>query len=51
MLYENLKEAGVKEEQLIQDLKKQNIKRTEDVFYAEWKHDKPLFVLPYEEKK
>ena len=51
VLYENLKEAGLEEKQLNQELKKLNIKKTEDVLYAEWKPDNPLFVLPYEEKK
>lgn len=51
VLYENLKEAGLEEKRLTQELKKLNIKKTEDVLYAEWKPDKPLFVLPYEEKK
>ncbi|MCC9021999.1 YetF domain-containing protein [Bacillus nakamurai] len=51
VLYENLKEAGLEERQLKEELKKRNINRAEDVLFAEWKADKPIYVLPYEEKK
>ncbi|MFP9170318.1 DUF421 domain-containing protein, partial [Enterococcus faecalis] len=46
---DNLKEAGVDEQWLKQELKKKNIDKTEDVLFAEWHKNKPLYTVTYEQ--
>jgi uncharacterized membrane protein YcaP (DUF421 family) len=47
---ENLKEAGLDEQWLKNELEKQKIHHVEDVLFAEWMENQPLFVLEYEKK-
>ncbi|MBO1002979.1 DUF421 domain-containing protein [Pseudogracilibacillus auburnensis] len=44
---DNLAEANVTEEWLLDELKRQNYDDIRQVFYAEWLEGKKLFVLPY----
>lgn len=46
----NLKEAGLDEQWLKRELEKQKIHHFEDVLFAEWKENEPLFVLEYDKK-
>ncbi|QGH34625.1 DUF421 domain-containing protein [Gracilibacillus salitolerans] len=50
-VYDNLKELGFDEKWLKEQLVKQNITSYKDVLYAEWRQNKPLFVLRYEKKE
>lgn len=47
ILYDNLAEADLTKEWLLDELLKQNYLSEKEVFYAEYLPDKPLFVLPY----
>jgi len=47
---DNLKEAGVDEQWLKNELEKQKIHHVEDVLFAEWMENEPLYVLKYEKK-
>jgi uncharacterized membrane protein YcaP (DUF421 family) len=47
---ENLKEAGLDEQWLKNELEKQKIHHVQDVLFAEWMENEPLFVLEYEKK-
>jgi len=47
---ENLKEAGFDEQWLKKELEKQKIHHFEDVLFAEWMQDEPVFVLKYERR-
>src|SRR5690625_817525 len=44
---DNLAEANLTEDWLLEELKRQNYNDVKEVFYAEWLKDKKLFVLPY----
>ncbi|NDI34845.1 DUF421 domain-containing protein [Chengkuizengella sediminis] len=46
VLLDNLTASGFDETWLQNELVKINIKRVEDIFYAEWQQDEGLFVLP-----
>jgi uncharacterized membrane protein YcaP (DUF421 family) len=50
VIYGNLKEAGVDETWLKDQLTSQNITDYKDVLYAEWLKDKPLFINKYEKQ-
>ncbi|MGA9225778.1 MAG: DUF421 domain-containing protein, partial [Mesobacillus sp.] len=45
---ENLKEAGFDEQWLKKELEKQKIHHYEDVLFAEWMQNEPVYVLKYE---
>ena len=45
---DNLKEAGVDELWLKNELAQQSITKFKDVLYAEWKENQPLFAMKYE---
>ncbi|MEI3605780.1 DUF421 domain-containing protein [Pseudogracilibacillus sp. SE30717A] len=47
MIKDNLKEAGISEQLLLEELNHQNFTDVKDVFYAEFLKGKKLFVLPY----
>jgi len=47
IIKDNLAEANITEEWLLEELKRQNYHDTKEVFYAEYLKDKKLFVLPY----
>ncbi|RYG72141.1 DUF421 domain-containing protein [Lentibacillus lipolyticus] len=48
IVYDNLQEAKLTEQWLINELKQQNIESVDEVFYAEWQEDQQnLFVMPY----
>lgn len=47
MIKDNLKEAGISEQLLLEELNNQNFTDVKDVFYAEFLNGKKLFVLPY----
>jgi len=47
IIYDNLKEKNLNEEWLYEQLKEQGYDHAEDVFYAEYTKDQPLFLLPY----
>ncbi|NRF02669.1 DUF421 domain-containing protein [Bacillus subtilis] len=51
LVRDNLKEAGVDEQWLKQELKKKNIDKTEDVLFAEWHKNKPLYTVTYEQSR
>ncbi len=51
IVYDNLQEAGVDEQWLKQTLKKQGIEKTEDVLFAEWHPNKPLYAITFEESR
>ncbi|NBI29345.1 DUF421 domain-containing protein [Chengkuizengella marina] len=46
VLLDNLKASGFDETWLQNELVKINIKRVEDIFYAEWQQDEGLYVIP-----
>ncbi|RKD27337.1 Uncharacterized membrane protein YcaP, DUF421 family [Caminicella sporogenes DSM 14501] len=50
VLWDNVKACGFEEEWLIKQLKRHGIDKPEDVFYAEWKEDEGMYVLPFEHK-
>lgn len=45
---ENLKEANVTKAWLTSQIKQEAYQSIEEVFYAEWLPNKPLYILPYE---
>lgn len=47
----NLKEAGLDEQWLKKQLAKQKINHIQDVLFAEWMQDQPIFVMKYESGK
>lgn len=47
IITENLPRIGWNEEQLIQELKKQNVQSHKDILYAEWREGSPLYVQSY----
>lgn len=47
MIKDNLAEANITEDWLLDELKRQNFDSIKDVFYAEYLKNKKLFVLPY----
>lgn len=49
--HRRMKEAGVDEQWLKQELKKKNIDKTEDVLFAEWHKNKPLYTVTYEQSR
>ncbi|MEC1549930.1 DUF421 domain-containing protein [Bacillus rugosus] len=49
IVFDNLVEAGVDEQWLKQSLQKRGVEKVEDVLYAEWHANQPLYVIPYEE--
>lgn len=51
IVYDNLREAGVDEQWLKQTLKKQGIEKIEDVLFAEWHPNKPLYAITFEESR
>jgi uncharacterized membrane protein YcaP (DUF421 family) len=48
IIKENLPRIGWNEEQLMQELKKQNVQSPKDILYAEWQEGSPLYVQSYE---
>jgi len=50
IIYDNLKEAGLEEKWLKDQLAMQGIGSYKEVLYAEWQADKPIFVVKYEQK-
>lgn len=50
MIKDNLKEAGLTEDWLFDELARQEF-TLEEVFYAEWLKDKKFFILPYKKIK
>ncbi|ASN06439.1 DUF421 domain-containing protein [Virgibacillus necropolis] len=51
VIWDNLKEANLTEEWLMDELMKQEIKTVRDVFYAEWIEGHDIFVQPFTSKK
>src|SRR5699024_6126025 len=47
IIYDNLDEIDKSEEWLLNELRKQQHDKLEDIFYAEYLSDKPLFIQPY----
>lgn len=47
VIYDNLEEAGLSKNWLVEEIKRQNFNSIKEVFYAEWLDDQGLFVLPY----
>ncbi|MFD2759805.1 YetF domain-containing protein [Lentibacillus juripiscarius] len=48
IVWDNLKEAKLTEQWLINELKQQNVYAVEEIFYAEWQGEQQkLFVMPY----
>ncbi|WP_312095428.1 DUF421 domain-containing protein [Niallia sp.] len=47
IIKENLPRVGWNEEQLLQELQKQNIPSHKDILYAEWREGSPLYVQSY----
>src|SRR5690625_1540173 len=47
MVKDNLAEADITEEWLLEELKRQNYDDLKEVFYAEYLKNKKLFILPY----
>ncbi|KGP90691.1 membrane protein [Pontibacillus chungwhensis BH030062] len=47
VLWDNLEEAGLTEEWLHQELRKQNIQSPKELMYAEYKEGEALYVVPY----
>ena len=47
LIKDNLAEANLSEEWLLEELKRQNFNDVKEVFYAEWLEGKRLFALPY----
>lgn len=47
IIYDNLEEIGKSEQWLRNELRKQDYERLEEVFYAEFLEEKPLFIQPY----
>ncbi|KLV26133.1 DUF421 domain-containing protein [Niallia circulans] len=48
IIKENLPRIGWNEEQLMQELKKQNVQSPKDILYAEWQEGSPLYVQSYQ---
>lgn len=48
IVIENLKEAGFDEQWLKRELEKQKVHHFEDVLFAEWMENEPLYVLKYD---
>lgn len=51
IIKDNIAEVDLTEEQLRDELNKQNVENIKDVFYAEYIPGKKLFILPYEKIK
>lgn len=51
IIWDNLKEAGLTEQWLENELKIQDIATVKDVFYAEWIKGQNLFALPFVERE
>lgn len=47
IIYDNLREKNLNEEWLHDQLKEQGYNRVEEVFYAEYTKDRPLYILPF----
>lgn len=47
VLWDNLKACGFEEKWLENQLKLQRIDKIEDVFYAEWKEDEGMYIIPF----
>lgn len=47
LIKDNLAEANLSEEWLLEELKRQNFNDVKEVFYAEWLEGKRLFAFPY----
>lgn len=47
IIKDNLAEANLSEEWLLEELKRQNFNNVKEVFYAEWLDGKQLFAYPY----
>lgn len=47
IITENLPRIGWSEEQLMHELKKQNVQSHKDILYAEWREGSPLYVQSY----
>jgi len=50
IIKDNVKEAGVSESWLHEEIKRQNYNTVEDVFYAEYTQGKKLFISPFKNK-
>jgi uncharacterized membrane protein YcaP (DUF421 family) len=48
IIKENLPRIGWNEEQLMQELKKQNVQSPKDILYAEWQEGSPLYLQSYQ---
>ncbi|MFP3722957.1 DUF421 domain-containing protein [Niallia circulans] len=48
IIKENLPRIGWNEEQLMHELKKQNVQSPKDILYAEWQEGSPLYVQSYQ---
>src|SRR5690625_6101409 len=51
MVKDNLAEADVTEEWLLDEISRQKFSDIKEVFYAEWLKDQKLFALPYRKIK
>lgn len=51
MIKDNLAEANITEQWVLDQLKQQNYQDVKEVFYAEWLEGKNLFILPYKKIK
>lgn len=51
IIEDNIAEVDLTEEQLLDELNRQNFEDIKDVFYAEYTPGKQLFILPYEKIK
>lgn len=51
MIKDNLAEADVSEEWLLDEIKRHDYSDIREIFYAEWLKDKRLFLLPYKKIK
>src|SRR5699024_7382720 len=47
IIYDNLQEIGKSEQWLRNELRKQDYERLEEIFYAEFLEEKPLFIQSY----
>lgn len=50
IIHDNVKEAGLTEKWLLEELKRQNYNSVDEVVYAEYTKGEKLFVLPFTEK-
>lgn len=50
LIKDNVKEAGLTEDWVYDEIKRQNYNKIEDVFYAEYTEGQKLFLLPFKNK-